>query len=131
MAELSSVEKYTIDGVEIPAYPTSVTPSDNIVSKSWNNMYGQFKDIPVNLKTKIIWTFDCISELDLENMYGVMIRSKILSTKSRFFTVTTHFPGVGFITGEFYLGTPTNFKSLGGNKDNGEVTYYSGVITRS
>ena len=74
MAVASNVYKSTIrhanesDGaeVEIPVYPTSVVPSDNLVSKSWNNMYGVFKDIPVNLKVKVNWVFDCISEKDLE-----------------------------------------------------------------
>lgn len=136
MAAASNVKKYTIrhieeeEGaeVEIPVYPTSTVPSDNLVSKSWNNMYGVFKDIPVNLKAKVNWIFDAISEDDLETLYGDMIRAKIVEYKSRFFVVNTHFPGVGFITGTFYLGTPTNFKSLGGQNNNGEVSWYSGEI---
>lgn len=136
MAVASSVKKYTIrhvkeaEGaeVEIPVYPTSIVPSDNLISKSWNNMNGVFKDIPVNLKVKVNWIFDAISEDDLEILYGQMIRSKIIQYKSRFFVVNTHFPGVGFIKGTFYLGTPTNFKSLAGYGDNGEVHWYSGEI---
>ena len=136
MAVASKVYKYTIrhanesDGaeVEIPVYPTSVVPSDNLVSKSWNNMYGVFKDIPVNLKVKVNWVFDCISEKDLEILYGQLIREKIIKYNSRFFVINTHFPGVGFIKGTFYLGTPTSFKSLGGQNNNGEVTYYSGEL---
>ena len=91
-------------------------------------MYGVFKDIPVNLKTKVNWVFDAISEDDLEQLYGVMIRDKIVTYKNRCFEINTHFPGVGFIKGTFYLDTPTNFKSLGGNSNNGAVKWYSGEI---
>ena len=90
MAVLSNVHKYTIKhvkdtgaGVEIPVYPTSTVPSDNLVSKSWNNMYGVFKDIPVNLKTKVDWVFDAISEDDLKKLYGKMIRAKIEQYRRR------------------------------------------------
>ena len=136
MAVASSVHKYTIrhaseaEGteVEIPVYPTSTVPSDNLVSKSWNNMYGVFKDIPVNLKAKVNWVYDYITEEDLEQLYGVLIRDKIVRYKSRFFYVNTHFPGDGYIKGLFYLGTPTGFKSIYGQNDNGEVDWYSGEI---
>ena len=135
MAVSTNTRMYTIkhvndsgDGVEIPVYPSSVSPSDNLISKSWNNMYGVFKDIPVNLKTKIIWKFEAISEDDLETLYGTMIRDKIIQYKSRFFEVTTHFPGKGFIKGTYYLGTPTSFNSIGSHKNNGEVAFYSGEI---
>ena len=132
--EASNVQMYTIkhasesgDPVEIPTYPSSVTPSDNLVSKSWNNMYGEFKDIPVNLKTKIIWKFDAISETELNTLYNELIRSKILQYKSRFFYVNTYFPGVGFVSGLYYLGTPTTFNSLGG-AHKGAVNWFSGEI---
>lgn len=111
MAVASNIKKYMIDGVEIPVYPSSVVPSDNLISKSWNDMYGVFKDIPVNLKTKVNWVFDYVSERDLETLYGSMIRDKIVRTKSRFFDINTFFPGVGFIRGTYYLGTPTSFTS--------------------
>lgn len=124
MAVLSDVHKYMIDGVEIPVYPTSVAPSDNLVSKSWNDMYGVFKDIPVNLKAKVNWVFDVVSEEDLEVLYGQMIRNKILTTKSRFFNINTFFPGVGFIKGTFYLGTPTSFTSKDWQTSNGSVNYW-------
>lgn len=113
MAAASNVQKYMINNVEIPVYPTSVAPSDNLISKSWNNMYGEFVDIPVNLKMKINWVFDCISETDLNTLYGTMIRNVILTSKSRFFTVNSYFPGVGYIIGTFYLGAPVSFTSLG------------------
>lgn len=128
MAVVSNIEKYMIDGVEIPVYPTSISPSDNLVSKSWNDMYGVFKDIPVNLKAKVNWVFDCISDDDYKTLYGQMIREKIIRTKSRFFEINTYFPGVGFISGTFYLGTPTNFKSLSGEKNNGSVQNWSGEL---
>lgn len=124
MAVLSDVHKYMIDGVEIPVYPTSVAPSDNLVSKSWNDMYGVFKDIPVNLKAKVNWVFDVVSEEDLKVLYGQMIRNKILTTKSRFFNINTFFPGVGFIKGTFYLGTPTSFTSKDWQTSNGSVNYW-------
>ena len=136
MAQASNIEKYTIrhikedEGteVEIPVYPTSVVPSDNLISKSWNNMYGEFIDIPVNLKVKINWIYDVIKSDDLNILYGELIRNKIIQYKSRFFVVNTYFPGVGFIKGTFYLGTPTNFKSLGGYNGKGKVGLYTGEI---
>jgi hypothetical protein len=130
MAQASSVEKYTIkhvkdtgSAVEIPVYPSSITCSDNLISKSWNNMYGEFKDIPVNLKMKINWIFDCQDEDTLKAWYNEKIRKKIIEHKSRFFTLNAYFDGVGFIVGTFYLGTPNTFNSLGGHKNNGEVSH--------
>lgn len=124
MAVASNTQKYMIDGVEIPVYPTSVTASDNLVSKSWNDMYGVFKDIPVNLKTKVNWVFDVVSENDLETIYGGIIRNKIINSKSRFFNINTFFPGVGFISGTYYLGTPTTFTSKDWQTNNGTVHYW-------
>ena len=124
MAVNSSIKKYMIDGVEIPVYPTSVVPSDNLVSKSWNDMNGVFRDIPVNLKAKVNWVFDVISEKDLEVLYGKMIREKIIKSKSRFFDINTFFPGVGFIKGKFYLGAPVNFNSKDWQTNNGTVNYW-------
>lgn len=128
MAALSSIEKYMIDGVEIPAYPTSVTVSDNLVSKSWNNMYGEFKDIPVNLKLKVNWIFDYIKNEDYEVLYGQMIRASILSKKSRFFKINTFVPGVGFVEGTFYLGTPTTFNSKDWITSNGKPNWWQGEL---
>lgn len=91
MAVLSSTTKYTIDGVEIPVYPSSISPSHNLVSKSWNDMYGVFKDIPVNSKLKINWVFDYISESDLNTLWGRMIYNKIINSKSRFLKLTPTF----------------------------------------
>lgn len=124
MAVTSSIKKYTIDGVEIPCYPSSVAPSHNLVSKSWNDMYGVFRDIPVNSKLKINWVFEYISESDLERLWGSMIYNKLLSSKSRFFEINSHFPGLGFVKGTFYLGTPTSFTSKDWHTDCGAVNYY-------
>lgn len=132
MAVVSNIKKYTINGVEIPVYPTSVVCSDNLVSKSWNNMYGEFVDIPVNLKTKVNWIFDIVpdssnNELDtsgLEVLYNQMIRQYIINNKSRFFELNTYFPGVGFISGTYYLGTPTTFTSKDAYGPNGKVSYW-------
>jgi hypothetical protein len=134
--EVSNIQKYTIKhslstgaDLEVPekAYPTSVVASDNLVSKSWNNMYGEFKDIPVNLKTKIIWKFDAIREDFLEEMYGKM-RADILQYKSRFFYINTFFPGVGYVKGLYYLGTPTTFNSLDAGGFKGSIKWFSGEI---
>jgi hypothetical protein len=129
---VSNIAKYTIkhvkdsgNPVEIPVYPSSIVPSHNLISKSWNNMYGQFQDVPVNIKLKINWVFDAISESDLEQLYNNLIYNKILTYKSRFFEINTYFPGVGFISGTFYLGTPTNFKSLGTHSNDGSVKWFS------
>lgn len=134
--EVSNIQKYTIKhslstgtDLEVPvkAYPTSVVASDNLVSKSWNNMYGEFKDIPVNLKTKIIWKFDAISEENLA-VYTNLIRLKILQTKNRFFYINTFFPGVGYVYGLYYLGTPTTFTSLDSGGSKGDIKWFSGEI---
>lgn len=124
MAVVSNIKKYMIDGVEIPVYPSSVVPSDNLVSKSWNNMYGVFQDLPVNLKYKINWVYDAIQEKDLEVLYGTMMRKKILEKKSRFFDINTFFPGVGFIRGTFYLGAPISFQSLDWQTPNGSINWF-------
>lgn len=123
MAVISSVQSYTIDGVEIPVYPSSVEPSHNLVSKSWNNMYGQFQDIPVNSKLKINWKFEIISKEDLEKLWGQMIYKKITEQKTRFFEINSYFPGLGFIKGTFYLGTPTTFSSKDWQTSNGTLNY--------
>lgn len=132
MAVTSNIEKYTINGVEIPVYPTSVVCSDNLVSKSWNNMNGVFMDIPVNLKMKINWIFDIIPDntnngidsAGLEIMYNQMIRQYIINNKSRLFEINSYFPGVGFISGTFYLGTPTTFTSKDTYGPNGKINYW-------
>lgn len=128
MAVVSNIQKYTINGKEIPVYPTSVTVSDNLISKSWNDCYGVFRDIPVNLKTKINWIFDLVSNKDLETLFYTMIRQEIINTKSRFFEINTFFPGMGFIKGTYYLGTPTSFNSLDWQSNNGSVNYWKGEL---
>lgn len=125
MAAASNIREYRIDGNEIPVYPSSVVPSHNLISKSWNDMNGVFKDVPVNSKLKVNWIFECISEEDLQRIWKEMIYDKIITTKSRFFTINTHFPGLGFVSGTFYLGTPSNFKSLDTQSNCGAVNYYS------
>ena len=122
--QVSDVHKYTIDGVELPVYPTSVTPSHNLVTKSWNDMNGVFHDIPVNSKLKVNWIFDVIDENSVEAIFNNIIMNKILNSKSRFFTVNTFYPGMGFISSNFYLGTPTNFSSLGTYNNEGFIRYW-------
>lgn len=131
MAVASNITKYTINGVEIPVYPTSVVCSDNLVSKSWNNMYGEFVDIPVNLKAKVNWVFDIVNDGNngiyssgLDVLYNNMIRQYIIDNKSRFFEINTYFPGVGFISGTFYLGTPTTFTSKDTYGPSGKINYW-------
>lgn len=124
MAAVSSIKEYRIDGVEIPVYPTSVVPSHNLVTKSWNDMNGVFKDIPINSKLKINWVFDMISEDDLETIWGNMIYNKIINSKSRVFVINTYFPGLGYVEGNFYLGTPTSFDSKDWVCRKGKVNYF-------
>lgn len=125
MAVSSNDERYMINGVEIPVYPTSIQASDNLVSKSWNDMYGRFKDIPINLKTKVNWVFEgFVTRAELDKLYGQMIRDHIINTGSRFFEINTDFPGVGFISGTYYIGAPTTFTSKGGGS-NGKVEHWT------
>lgn len=125
MAQITDIKKYTIDGVEIPIYPEKIVPSDNLVSRSWNNMYAQFIDIPVNLKYKVNWIFPVVSKEQAIQML-TPIRDKILNQGSRVFTITTAYPGYSqFLQMEVYLGTPTSFKSLDWQTDCGDVNYYN------
>lgn len=124
MAQVTDTSKLTIDGVEIPIYPSQIVPSDNLVSRSWNNMYAQFVDIPVNLKYKVNWVFPVVSKEDLVTLM-TPIRNKILNQHSRFFTITTSYPGYEkFISMKAYLGTPLEFQSLDYQSDHGEPNYY-------
>ena len=124
---------YKIDNISLnpekyygSAYPTSVSPSHNLVTKSWNNMYGNFVDIPINSKLKVNWIFDCISLDQINSIMGYILnkirgvgRSDVnadeLPKYTRFFNVNTYYPGLGWITSLFYLGTPTNFSSISSN----------------
>lgn len=125
MARATNVRKYTIDGVEIPIYPEKIVPSDNLVSRSWNNMYAQFIDVPVNLKYKVNWVFPVVSKALARQML-TPIRNKILNQGSRFFTITTAYPGFdNFLEMDVYLGTPTNFNSLDWESDCGDVNFYT------
>lgn len=127
MAVASDIREYRIGDDEIPVYPSSIVPSHNLISKSWNDMNGCFKDVCVNSKLKVNWLYECISEHDLKRLWYDMIYNKIITTKSRFFTINTAFPGFpsGFCSGTFYLGTPSGFKSLDTQSNCGAVKYYS------
>lgn len=121
----SNTRKYMIDGVELPVYPEKIVPSHNLVSRSWNNMYAQFIDTPVNLKYKVNWIFPCITKAQANAIMSI-INNKIENNKSRFFTINSAFPGhsTGFVTMNAYLGTPTTFESLDWMTDCGDVNYY-------
>ena len=125
MAQVTNVKKYMIDGWELPVYPEKIVPSHNLVSRSWNNMYAQFIDTPVNLKYKVNWVFPCITKADAEAIMS-RINAKLLNNHSREFTITTAFPGHGdsFVQMDAYLGTPTSFESLDWMTDCGDVNYY-------
>ena len=125
MAVISNIKKYTINGEEIPEYPVKIKPSDNLISKTWNDIYGTVRDLPIALKLKIPWIFDMISDADLTKLYGQMIRQKIIETNSRFFEINTRAPGIGWVKGTFYLGAPTNFESVYGGGDDGDIDWWS------
>lgn len=120
----SNDQRYTIDGTELAAYPTSVSPSHNLVSKSWNDCNGVFHDIPVNSKLKVNWAWDVIDDASMQSIFGGIIMNRILNSRSRFFTINTYYPGLGWIASEFYLGTPTNFSSLGTHDNKGTIRYW-------
>lgn len=136
MAQASNIRRYTIrhvkdavdTEVEIPVYPTSIKCDTNIISKSWNNMYGEFQDIIVNSKLKVNWVYDYISEDDCFRLWRDFIYSKIQQYKSRFFVVNLYFAGLGYVTGTFYLGTPSSFSVVGGYRNDGSAGYYKGEI---
>lgn len=124
MAKDTDIRKYTIDGVEIPVYPIKITCADNLVSRSWNNMYAQFIDIPVNLKYKVNWSFQTKNKKEAIPLLKPL-RDKIINQKSRFFTITTTYPGKEkFQEMKVYLGTPISFDSLDWETDCGDVNVY-------
>lgn len=125
MAQVTSTKVYKIDSLVLPVYPEKIVPSHNLVSRSWNNMYAQFIDKPVNLKLKVNWIFPCITKAQAETIMTV-INDKLFNHNSREFKIVTAFPGYGnnFIEMDAYLGTPTNFESLDWMTDCGDVNYY-------
>lgn len=124
MAQVTNIKKFMIDGVEVSVYPEKVVASDNLVSRSWNNMYAEFVDIPVNLKYKVNWVFPVMSKKQLIDIL-TPIRTKILTQGSRNFKIITSYPGFDkFLEMDVYLGTPTNFESLDWWSDCGDVTYW-------
>lgn len=121
MASVSTTQTYTIDGNELSVYPTSCVVSDNLVSKSYNTMTAKFVDIPIALKQKVQWVFEYAEREPVEAIYSY-IRDKIINNHSRIFTINYNSP-VGWMTGEFYLGTPTSFTSAA-SKANGNITVW-------
>lgn len=136
MAESSSVLKYTIrhekeaagTDVELPIYPTSVVPSNNYISHSWNTMRGQFREKLINRKLKINWTFDVMPEDKAVQLLETMINAKIDTYKTRNFYLNCYVPGRGWIKGLFYLGTPDSISSVGGFSGKGKVGYTKAEI---
>lgn len=137
MAVYTGDNVYSIDGVTLAKYPSQVVPSYNVVSRSWEDMWGQFHDIPINNKLKINMIWDCVSAEDIYAIYGRIILNKLLNQGSRIFEVNTFFPGMplwdahgqleaanGFIMMNAYLGTPTQFTSLGSSSKDGSVKYW-------
>ena len=125
LGDLDPLNNASRNGQKVEAYPSKIVPSDNLVSRSWNNMYAQFIDKPVNLKLKVNWIFDVVSKKAAE-IIMTFIRNQIINNHTREFIITTAFPGYGdsFIEMQAYLGTPTNFESLDWMTDCGDVNYY-------
>lgn len=99
--------------------PTAVQASSNVISRSWNNIQGDFVDHLIAHKAKIIWEFDAtVGTSGLESLWSYL-STAIKTYKTRFFWISGWMPGFGFKKGLFYLGTPTNFNAEGvdaGNK---------------
>lgn len=121
MAVISNIETYTIDNIELAAYPTSCIVSDNLVSKSYNTMTAKFVDIPIALKQKVQWVFEYIEKEKCETIYNY-VRNKIVNQHTRIFTINYKGP-TGWRSGEFYLGTPITFTSAA-SKNNGDITVW-------
>lgn len=136
MAQASEIRAYTIrhindaEGTEeiIPVYPTGLKCDTNIISKSWNNMFGEFQDIIVNSKLKVSWIYDCISESECFSLWRDLIYKKILQYKSRYFVINTYCTGLGYVKGTFYLGTPSSFTVIGGYRNDGSAEFYKGEL---
>ena len=130
MATKINTTKYEIkhenenDWAELPIYPTKVTGSDNVISRSWNDVYGNFVDTLIAAKLKVNWIFEGErAATAAENFFYGYIRkyykklgsdtSQSTEHKTRRFKIRTWCPGMGFVEALCYLGTPTTFDSEG------------------
>lgn len=101
---------------EIPCYPTNVSASSNIVSKSFNDLTADFYDIPISNKLKVIWKFEGVEVSKALALINDLIFGRIkgdYTFKTRKFAINTWTPLYGWVKGYFYLGTPTQFDMEG------------------
>lgn len=124
----------TVDNVPetLPVFlcPTAVKASSNIISRSYDDMNGDFQDWPLAHKVKLIWQFDATSDHHvynstthqytrtpavtlISNLMNGYIFPSIQKWKTRVFFISGWVHGYGDRWGVFYLGTPTNFQSEG------------------
>lgn len=123
----SNTTGFKVGSLVIPTnmYPTKVVASDNLVSRSWNNIRGEFQDVLVNMKYKVEWHWEIIDKDTLE-MIMTYLRNQIINQKSRMFNVNTTFPGMtGWWNMYAYLGTPIEFTST---EKSGNVPGQPGVV---
>lgn len=110
MASISDKKFYSIDGVELPAYPTHETVIDNTISRTYNSMTGTTIDFLIARKMKVNWKFEYADYDKAASIYK-QITDKMDNNKSRFFTITYYDPRGDFYEMVAYCGTPVNFEA--------------------
>lgn len=108
---------YKIDGVTVVA-PNKLGCGDNVVSRSYRDANGIFRDKLISRQRTVRWGYEDLTKAQFQAIYNI-VWTKIKTQGTRYFNITTQFPGEGDITSVFYLGTPTNFDSILGTKANG------------
>lgn len=118
--------RYKINNVGVPS-PNDASFQDIVISRSWDDINGVFQDHLIRIRKQINWVYRALSKDLLNDFYNKMIMSKIISSKSRFFNITTDFPGYDSLTLNCYLGTPVEFKTVYSNKTG--IKYYEFTLT--
>ena len=119
--EASNINKYMIDDFELPIYPSNVTCQHNLVSKAWNDAWGEFHSVPINSKANITWKFSCLENDVLEQIHSYVM-NKIKTSKKNEFMVNAFLSGEGWVKGKCYLGFPIKAPGYGASND-GKVPY--------
>jgi hypothetical protein len=114
-----------IDGVPIVG-PNKIRVGLNIISRSYEDANGIFRDRIIRLKRNIDLIYNYLTEENYRAMSDV-INNKLMQG-SRFFNVTVFYPGYGAVTSIHYLGTPGKFEALKSTLANG-VEVWSTTIS--
>lgn len=113
---------YKIDGIEVRG-PDKIKPTDNDVSRSYEDMDAIFRDKLIRRKRAVDWIYSVISDEEYQQIKKIT-DDKIFNKGSRYFMVTTQVPGEGMVTSLYYLGATVASESLFGTGETG-VTHWN------